>query len=142
MAKINTNNRVPRLPQPFELRGALVLSLLTSTATALFPSSAQAGPSLYANSFRVNVSQAACLRDTRNALVRAGIPQQVISSTAYKAGDGRDVQNGWSADHPSENLSVVFECDARNGMGALAVSGVNNDITYEFYSQLWDIWMK
>lgn len=118
------------------------LALLGWAVSLLAPLSAEAGPSLYANSFVVSTSQADCLKNTRDVLIRAGMKQQDITSMTYKNDAGRDVQNGWSADHPTENISVVFECDARNGMGAIAVSGVNNDATYEVYSRLWDLWMK
>lgn len=118
------------------------LALLSGVAAVLAPTGVQAGPALYANSFAVNVSQADCLRDTRNVLIKAGMRQEDITAMTYKDSSGRDVPNGWSADHPTENVSVVFECDARNGMGAIGVSGVNNEATYKTYSELWKLWMK
>lgn len=118
--------------------------MLASTwASALaWGGAAQAGPSLYANSFQVNVSQADCLRDSLNTLIGVGMRQQDITAMTYRDDNGRDIQNGWSGDHPSENITAMFECDARNGMGAIAVSGSNNDATYKVYQQLWDLWMK
>lgn len=121
---------------------AAVVACFSCAAAVLAPLGAQAGPALYASSFPVNGSQAACIKDTRDVLIRASMRQKDIRSTTYKDNAGRDIQNGWIADHPTENISVVFECDARNGMGAIGVSGSNNDATYDVYSQLWELWMK
>lgn len=119
----------------------LAIALALPAILACAPQ-AQAGPNLYASSFVVNVSQAECIKDTRQALIQAGMLQQGITSTTFTDKDGKNVQIGWSADHPSENISALFECDARNGTGAMAVSGGNNEITYKFFQKLWDTWIK
>jgi hypothetical protein len=101
-----------------------------------------AGPPLYANSFPVGTSQSECLAKTRKVLQQGGIRPGDIQETSFKDDNGKDVHNGWLADHPTENISVVFECDARNGMGTLAAAGANNDAVYAFFNQLWDLFMK
>lgn len=103
---------------------------------------AEAGPATYVNSFTVSKSQAECLRDTREALLKVGMGSDGIAQTSYTDKNGQSIQDGWTADHPSENVSVSFECDARNGMGAFAVSGANHDTTYRIYRTLWNLWMR
>ena len=122
--------------------GCCVALPSTSLAVLAAPLPVQAGPHLYANSFGYNSSQANCLDATRKVLIQAGFSQSDIEKTVYTDKDKRDVQNGWTASHPTENITAVFECDARNGMGAMAVSGANDDATYEVYSKLWDLFLK
>lgn len=109
-------------------------------------SPADAGPCLHLNRFVVSHSQAQCLKNTRQALLKLGIRADAINQTSCRDANGQRIQDGWTGDPPSENVSVSCECDGRNGrctgMGAPAVAGGNNDATYSVYRSLWDLWME
>lgn len=119
-----------------------LLPAFVFASALLWGSAAQAGPALYTEAFVVHESQDECLRSTRGALVKAGMREEDITPSTYADQKGTNIQDGWLADHPSENISVLFQCNARDGVGAMAVSGGNDDATYKVYNQLWDLWMK
>lgn len=90
----------------------------------------------------VHEAQDECLRDTRGAQVKAGMRERDITPSTDADEKGTNSQDGWLADHPSETVSVLFQCNARDGVGAMAVAGGNDDATFKVDNQLWDLWMK
>ena len=100
---------------------------------------AQAGPELYVQSLRVDESQSECLENFKRALLRAGFDRDLIFPSTYTNKSGKVLQDGWKADSSDENITVSFECDSRNGIGAVAVSGSNNEGTYKMYRKVFSI---
>jgi hypothetical protein len=106
---------------------------------AAMSSPALAGPDVYVDSIRVDVSQSECLKDFKSDLLRAGFERDLITPTTYTDKSGKSVQDGWSADSSDENITATVECDSRNGIGAVAVSGSNAERTYSMYQKIFDI---
>jgi hypothetical protein len=101
-----------------------------------------AGPSLYVDSLKVDGSQSECLESFKVDLLRAGFDRDLIVPTTYTDKSGKKVQDGWDADSSDENITVGVECDSRNGIGAVAVSGSNAERTYKMYEKVFDIIFK
>jgi hypothetical protein len=103
---------------------------------------ALAGPILYVDSLKIDVSQSECLEDFRLDLLKAGFARDLIVPTTYINKSGKAVQSGWDAESSDENIAVSVECDGRNGIGAVAVSGSNAERTYKMYEKVFDIIFK
>lgn len=83
-------------------------------------------------------TQRACLSRTQQLLVEAGMTEDGVRPSTTKDSRGRSVQNGWWAEHPEQDITAQFECDASNRMGSLGVAGADNDEVYALYERLWD----
>ena len=100
---------------------------------------ALAGPDIYVDTIRIDVSQSECLENFKSALLSAGFDRDTIFPSTYTAKNGKVIQDGWQAHSSDENISVAFECDSRNGAGAVAVSGSNKQGTYKLYQKIFAI---
>lgn len=113
---------------------ALGTALLTGGIGVAAPA-AWAGPYVYIDSFVVSDSQESCLARMRSYLLEAGLTASVARSMATDS-KGNQYQEGWDADHPDKNIGATTECDAKDGTGAIAVAGMNNDETFKVYQKL------
>jgi hypothetical protein len=103
---------------------------------------ALAGPDLYVDSLKVDVSQSECIENFKLDLIRAGFDRDFIVPTTYTNKSGKVIQDGWEAGSSEENITVSVECDSRNGIGAVAVSGSNRASTYKMYVKVFDTIFK
>ena len=103
---------------------------------------ALAGPDLYVDSLKVDVSQSECLENFKLDLLRAGFDRDSIVPQTSTNKSGKEIQDGWGAESSDDNITVSVDCDSRNGIGAVAVSGSNAERTYNMYKKVFDIIFK
>jgi len=101
-------------------------------AFAIIPASAIARPWLYVSSFTYTGKLDACLDSAKKALTAAGFTQDLeISKTqSSKSGHVEGLLQG-------EPVRAQIECNPSEGISALGVSGLENEITYNKYFQLY-----
>ncbi len=92
---------------------------------------AMARPWLYVSAFSYGGTGDSCLKDARKALASAGFTRDVETIPF-------DKQEGGHIEALLSNAPVraKIECDPKLGVTSLAVSGLNNDLTYDKYSIL------
>ncbi|MEB3158781.1 MAG: hypothetical protein VKK03_04900 [Synechococcus sp.] len=106
-------------------------AILVASVTGIAP--AQARPWLYVSAFSYGGSGEACLTKAREALRKHGFTQG-LEIDRFNSGEGGHV----SGKMPGSAVLAKIECDQGLGVTALAVSGLDNDITYKKYSDLFD----
>ena len=104
---------------------------LLCSLIALGSSPALARPWVYLTSFSYGGTGEQCLGAARIALANAGFTRDVYTSRF-------DSQKGGLVEALLSNSPVraKIECDPKLGITSLAVSGLNNELTYEKYMEL------
>ncbi|QNI72885.1 putative conserved secreted protein [Synechococcus sp. NOUM97013] len=104
---------------------------LLCSLIALGSSPALARPWVYLTSFSYGGTGEQCLGAARSALANAGFTREEYTSRF-------DNQKGGLVEALLTNAPVraKIECDPKLGITSLAVSGLNNDLTYEKYMEL------
>lgn len=110
------------------LRFALLLMPLWAIGAA------HARPFLYVSSFTHGGSAKECLEGARLALQRSGFTRDL--GIEYFNDHSRGGHAGGIL--PDAPVAAKIECDKSIGVTALAVSGLDNELTYQKYSQLFD----
>ena len=103
---------------------------------------AAAGPDVYINTFPVSLTQGECLSETKKILLRAGFSNRSITQATYKAQNGEDIQDGWNATHADVSMTAAIECNAPNGVGAFAISGLNSSLVYGKYKEVFRLFFE
>ena len=105
------------------------------TAGSIF-APAFARPHLYISGFTYSGSANECLQGARKALVKAGFTRD-LEIEKY---DGDAAGNGGFVGGYLKNEAVTaeIECDSSQGMTIVGVSGLNDDLTYEKYEELYE----
>ena len=105
--------------------------VLLCSFIALGSSPALARPWVYLSSFSHGGTGEQCLGAARIALANAGFTRDEYTSRF-------DSQKGGLVEALLTNSPVraKIECDPKLGITSLAVSGLNNDLTYEKYMKL------
>ena len=109
------------------LLGGLLLALSTATSPSL------AGTNAYVGSGLLSGSVEDCLKDMKGLADKTGFTeaQEVVMSNDKKSGD-------FHADKKDSSLHLVAKCDPATGVWALAVSGIDNQQTYDEFSKAFD----
>ena len=112
-----------------------------ATALALFAASssfapASARPSLYVSGFTYSGSANECLKGAKKALRQAGFRRD-LEIDEY---DGDAAETGGYVDGYLKNDAVTasIQCDSVEGITTLGVSGLNDDLTFEKYEELFE----
>ena len=102
-----------------------IFVLSTSFASAL------AGTSAYVTGGLLNGSLDKCLGDAKKAATKTGFTesQVVVMDDDKKAGD-------FHADQKGSTLHMTFRCDPPQGVWSAAVSGVDNEQTFNGYNEV------
>ena len=93
----------------------------------------QARPWVYVNGTSYDGSGEQCLKNAKEALAKAGFTDD-LEIDKYKAGNSGGFVEGLLPDSP---VRAVIECNGSEGVTAAAVSGLDGDLTYEKYSELY-----
>jgi hypothetical protein len=97
-------------------------------------SAAHARPFLYVSSFTHGGSARECLEGAKAALERSGFTRDL--SIDYF--DDQSIGGHVGGMLPDAPVAAKIECDQSIGVTALAVSGLDNELTYEKYGQLFE----
>ena len=97
---------------------------------------AMARPWLYVSTFAYGGTGEECLDNAADALQEAGFTRD-FEVVRFK---GKSRNSGGHVDGKLRNYPVVakIECDQSLGVTGLAVTGIDNKLTYEKYSDLFD----
>ena len=101
------------------------------------PTAVQAMPWLYVSSFTYSGSGYSCMREAETALRRAGFTRDLERDPFDDPSTGGHVDGKLR----HSDVAAAIECDADIGTSALAVSGLDNDLTYDKYSDLFDYFL-
>ena len=109
-------------------------ALLTITLSSIAPSFAR--PYQYMNGFSYSGSAKECLLSAEKVLKKAGFSRDLLTELFEDKMTGL----GGTVEGYLKDLPVVasIECNQREGISVLAVSGLDADITYEKYELLFD----
>ena len=111
-----------------------LIPLAVSTATLIAGISPPvfARPYLYISTFSYSGSVSVCLTNAGQALKRSGFTNDFDRDmTGEKSGRVK-------AKIPSAAVVASIECDQSLGVTALAVSGLDNDLSYDKFKELFD----
>ena len=112
-------------------------SIAAATAAAaigtglLASKSAEAKPFIYVDNYEYNGTTEMCLKNAKKALEDHNFDPSDVDKTLLKKG-----VVSVTGYHREEYLSAEIQCDQKMGVTVLGVSGLNDDITYEFYGKL------
>ena len=116
---------------------ALSLTAISAlfTAGSIF-APAFARPYLYVSGFTYSGSANECLQGARKALAKAGFTRdlEIEKNDGDAAGKGGYV-GGYLK---NEAVTAEIDCDSSQGMTTLGVSGLNYELTYKKYEELFD----
>ena len=94
----------------------------------------QARPWVYVNGTSYDGSAEQCLKNAKVALSKLGFTDD-LEIDKYKEGEKGGFVEGVLPDSP---VRAVIECNGSEGITAAAVSGLDGDLTYEKYSELYE----
>jgi len=111
-------------------------SFLFSVAAYLFSAmtaqAALARPDIYTSAFEYGASVDVCLEGAEQALVDAGFTENIETDEIDEKLASID------GEMPSDAVTADILCDQSLGVTVLSVSGLDGDLTYEKYSELYD----
>tara|TARA_Y200000002_G_C22648771_1_gene650382 strand:- start:476 stop:841 length:366 start_codon:yes stop_codon:yes gene_type:complete len=112
-----------------------IVALALVTATGSF-APAFARPFLYVSGFSYSGSGEACLKGAQKALEAADFKRDI--KTDKFDGDAAE-QGGFVYGYLKKNpIVATIECDAGEGITTLGVSGLNDELTFKKYQELYD----
>lgn len=114
------------------LRRSLLL-YLAFAGIGLF-SPLQARPWIYVNGFTYDGGAEQCLKNAKRVLAKHGFTDE-LEIDQYKKGEKGGFVEGVLAGSP---VRAVIECNGSEGITAFGVSGLDNDLTYEKYTKMFD----
>jgi hypothetical protein len=110
----------------------IALSTMTAITTlGTVPPSALAGTSAYVSGGLLDGGLEKCLQDAEKAATKAGFTesQETVLDDGKKAGD-------FHADQKGSTLHMTFRCDPPNGVWSIAVSGIDNEETFNGFNKV------
>lgn len=107
---------------------------LAAILGASFATPAFSRPIVYLSSFTYGGKTEECLKNAKAALTKEGFTRE-LEIAYYKQKETGGWVNGLLADAP---VRAVVECNGNEGITAVAVSGLSDDITFSKYSALFD----
>jgi len=114
-----------RKPSFLFLISAGIFSVISAQA-------ALARPDIYTSVFEYVVSVDVCLKRAEQALIDAGFTENI------EIDDINEKLASIDGEMPSDSVAASIVCDQSLGVSALSVSGLDGDLTYEKYSELYD----
>lgn len=114
-----------RKPSSLFLIAAGLFSLMSAQA-------AFARPDLYASAFEYGANVDVCLEGAEQALIDAGFTEDIEIDQID------DKLASIDARMPSDSVSADILCDQSLGVTVLSVGGLDRDLTYDKYIELYD----
>lgn len=113
-----------------------VLIAATAILTAI-ASPALASPFVYTTGGLLNTDLSTCLSDAEKAAKETGFTQDQEKALDEDKKDGT-----FFASKPDAPVSLVVRCAPTYGVVTIAVSGINNDVTFEEYGRFNKVFFK
>lgn len=109
-------------------------SLLAGILGTSMPAPVSARPLIYTSATSYIGNTEMCLANAKEILVKQGFTRE-LETSYYKKKEAGGWVEGLLVDMP---VRAIIECNGKEGVTALAVSGLENDVTFKKYSALFD----